>query len=59
MRTFAMLMILGGIFITGLSVWMLSAGGPDSASNVINIIDIGVGIVMIFLGTAFLAGRRK
>ena len=59
MRKFAALMIFGGLVITGLSILMLSVNESGSASYVISIIDIVIGIVMIFLGTAFLAGRKK
>ena len=59
MRKFAFLMIIMGIFITGLSIPMAIAGNADSSAHVISIIDIFVGIVMILLGTVFLAGRKK
>ena len=59
MRKFAFLMIMMGIFITVLSVPMVLAGNADSTAHVISIIDIAVGIVMILLGTVFLAGRKK
>lgn len=59
MRKFAALMIFGGLVITGLSILMLSVNESGCASYVISIIDIVIGIVMIFLGTAFLAGRKK
>lgn len=58
MKKYAALMILGGIFITGLSVLMLSSDA-DSLSHVIIIIDIVLGIVMVVLGAVFLAVRRK
>ena len=59
MKIFAMLMVFGGIMITGLSVFMAAVNEPGSTSFVISIIDIVVGVVMMFLGTAFLAGRKK
>lgn len=59
MKIFAMLMVFGGILITGLSVVMAAVNESGSTSFVISIIDIVVGVVMIFLGAAFLAGRKK
>ena len=59
MKIFAMLMVFGGILITGLSVVMAAVNESSSTSFVISIIDIVVGVVMIFLGAAFLAGRKK
>ena len=52
-------MIMMGVFITGLAIPMAIAGNPDSSAHVITIIDIVVGIVMIVMGTVFLAGRKK
>ena len=59
MRKFAFLMIMMGIFITGLSIPMAISGNPDNSAHVITIIDIVIGIVMIVMGTVFLADRKK
>ena len=56
---FAFLMIMMGIFLTGLSIPMAISGNPDNSAHVITIIDIVIGIVMIVMGTVFLADRKK